>query len=108
MSLTIVGAINRIVGDANRPLSSTTTEDYRTRPADVSTRGLNVPPPDTSRIPAGSIASPLTEVSRVEEDVYVAVPPGTETVHLKIASQITMEDADGNTFVFNYDVPPPP
>lgn len=97
----IIEAISKIVGDKSPVDEQIEIEDYNTRPFSVQTRGVHAPAPDD----ATAIKSPLTEVSRVEADVYITVPLGTDTVHITVASQIIMTDADGREFVFNFSVP---
>jgi len=55
-------------------------------------------PPVTPEPPV--IASPLTEVSRVEASFTVAAG-GT----IYVPTQVTMHDANGKVFVFNYATP---
>lgn len=100
MSKQIVEAINKLAGDKNAP-AEVEVENYRTRPAAVQTRGLNSPPPD----PRYSIVPPLTEVERTEVDVVIPVENGTTEVTVSIASSITMADATGRVFVFNFSTP---
>lgn len=70
--------------------------NYESRPDNVRTFGYNAPAPDSQY----GIVSPLTEVSRVEESFVV---PAGGTVY--VPTQITMTDANGTTFVFNYELP---
>jgi hypothetical protein len=99
MSKEIVDAINKLAGDKNAQ-AELEVENYQSRPASVQTRGLNAPPPD----PKYGIVSPLTEISREEVEVVVPVPAGTVSVTFSIAKKITMLDAAGTEFVFNYSV----
>lgn len=74
--------------------------NYETRPENIRTYGYNAPPPDNQY----GIVSPLTEVSRVTTPVTIFDDTGTWSVTVDVATQITMTDANGTEFVFNYDV----
>ena len=86
----LAGNTSAMVLEDDNPLN------YKTRPANVRTKGQNTPPPDSQY----GIVSPLTEVSRVEASFTVAAG-GT----VYVPTQITMTDANGTTFVFNYEMP---
>lgn len=102
-SNSIVESLKKILGDDQQPDEGIEVENYNTRRSSVQTRGVHAPASAASD--ALGIKSPLAEASRVEVDVYITVPFGTDTVHIKVASQITMLDPDGREFVFNFSVP---
>jgi hypothetical protein len=53
----------------------------------------------------GSIASPLTETSRVETIASFTDSFGLWTIDVAFPSQVTMEDANTSVVIFNYNVP---
>jgi hypothetical protein len=100
MSKQIADALAKLVGDKNAP-AEVEIENYQTRPAAVQTRGLNAPPPDQKY----GIVSPLTEVSRVTTPVTIWDDTNQWSVTVDVATQITMTDANGTEFVFDYAAP---
>jgi hypothetical protein len=70
--------------------------NYQSRPSAIRTEGYLSPPPDSQY----GIVSPLTEVGRSETS-FVVASGGT----IYVPTQITMTDANGTTFVFNYELP---
>lgn len=97
MSKTTREYLDRLAGNTSAMvLEDDNPLNYQTRPSSVRTFGYNAPAPDSQY----GIVSPLTEVSRVEESFVV---PAGGTVY--VPTQITMTDANGTTFVFNYAMP---
>jgi hypothetical protein len=100
MSKSIIDAIQRVVGDKNAP-AEINVENYQRRPAAVRTRGQNAPPPGNKY----GITSPLTEIGRVTTQVTIFDPTDTWSIVVDVATQITMTDANGTEFVFNFAEP---
>jgi hypothetical protein len=98
----VVEALNKILGDKTQQ-EAVEVENYSTRPTARQTRGLLAPAPNPEI--AGSIASPLTEVGRVTQNVTIWDSTDQFSVTVSVATQITFEDANGSTIVMNFAAP---
>jgi hypothetical protein len=89
-ALAKAGAVNKKV------FSPSTTKTRPLSPAQVGVGTAQV----TSS--GSSIASPLTETSRVEEQVTVTDPFGLWAIDKALVTQVKMNDASGEEVEFNY------